>query len=621
MSDKTTGGRIMAEMLQAEGVSHLFGIIDGTYLMFMAGCTELGMQIITPRHEATAMHAAGAYARLSGTLGVAMASNGPGVANVLSAVAVEQAEGNRVLLLTSSRRPQISHPDRGGAYQCFDQTAVIAAMCKWSETVKSADRLPELMHKALRACYQGRPGVVHLDVPETIINGKLDQPSGVLAPHEYRRTSTMQPGQEDMARVVELVAASKLPVLHVGSGVIHAGAHEELAELSNLLHAPVTTSWSARGVLAETHPLVFPIVHIEAVNAVRNQADLILCLGSDLGETDWWGRPPNWRAPSEQTFVQVDIDESILGRNHRTDVAVLADIKAFMSALIHALKDDQRSHGVNEARFRAVGKLQEMRERHRRELDAKLADQSAPMLTGHVAASCCEAFPEDAIVVMDGGNTAVWGNFYTSLRRPNSQLGTHHFGHLGAGLGQAIGAAVAHPDRKVYCIIGDGAIGFHLQDIETAVRHGLDIVFLVCCDKQWGMVKLTERIGLDPIRTVLKKALGPEGEPVALPWKVGPLDGLAQTALKPLKQVLAKPLSADRTINADLHETCYDKVAEAMGALGMRVDQVSELRAALAQVTQQNHCAVIHVDVDPEKHLWAPGLMHFKSMHQEPGEG
>ena len=112
MAEKTTGGRLMAEMLQAENVEHVFGIIDGTYLMFFASCAELDMDIITPRHEATAMHAAGAYARMSGRLGVAMASNGPGVANVLSGVAVEQGEGNRVLLITSSRRPQIAYPDR-----------------------------------------------------------------------------------------------------------------------------------------------------------------------------------------------------------------------------------------------------------------------------------------------------------------------------------------------------------------------------------------------------------------------------------------------------------------------------------------------------------------------------
>ncbi|MBW2453885.1 MAG: hypothetical protein JRI68_05225 [Deltaproteobacteria bacterium] len=170
---KTTGGRIVAKMLREEGVDTLFGIVDGTYLQLFASCVDEGMRMVTPRHESTAMHMAGSYARLTGRLGVCIASNGPGVANVLPGVAVENGEGNRVLLITSCRRPQIGYPDRGGAYQCFDQVGVIRPMAKWSETVKSTDRLAEVVRKALRECFTGRPGVVHLDVPETIFNGEM----------------------------------------------------------------------------------------------------------------------------------------------------------------------------------------------------------------------------------------------------------------------------------------------------------------------------------------------------------------------------------------------------------------------------------------------------------------
>src|SRR4030042_3802350 len=128
-------------MLKEEGVDRIFGIIDGTYLQLLANCRELGMRLITPRHESIAAHMAGAYARLTGKLGVCIASNGPGVANVLPGVAVENAEGNRVLLITSSRRTGITYPDRGGAYQCFDQVRVTEAMSKWSVGVPSAGRL------------------------------------------------------------------------------------------------------------------------------------------------------------------------------------------------------------------------------------------------------------------------------------------------------------------------------------------------------------------------------------------------------------------------------------------------------------------------------------------------
>jgi len=571
--------------------------------------------MVTPRHESIAAHMAGAYARLTGRVGVCIASNGPGVANVLPGVAVENGEGNRVLLLTSCRRPQISYPDRGGAYQTFDQVGVIKHMAKWSEAVKSADRLPELMRAALRACYSGRPGVVHLDIPETIINGKLE-PVSLTRPDAYRRTEPLAPSRAQVEAAAKLLSQADLPMIHAGSGVLHAGAFEELAEVAKRLHAPVTTSWGARGVLPESSGLAFPMVHIEAVGAVRNAADAVLCLGSDLGETDWWGKPPYWRAWAEQRWVQVDIDEAVLGRNHPVEVAVQADVKVFLRQLIDAL-DGKKGSGSS-GRRGAVARLTEQRDAHRKELDAALADKAAPMLTAHVGAACRQVFNDDAVMVFDGGNTAVWGNFYTAIKAPNTVLQTAHFGHLGAGVGQALGAAVARPHTQVCCIIGDGAMGFHPQEIETAVRHDLRAVFVVCSDKQWGMVKLTERMGLDPVRTVAAKVLGREGEPVTLP--VGPkvVQTAARTMLAPFKDVVARNISEARSINADLGEIRWDELARSMGAYGERVSAPGELQPALRRCLAAGTVAVLHVDVDPEKHLWAPGLKYFKAMHAEP---
>lgn len=615
MSKQTTGGRVLAEMLAQEGVDTIFGIVDGTYLQLFASCVDLGMRMVTPRHESTAAHMAGAYARLTGRIGVCIASNGPGVANVLPGVAVENGEGNRVLLLTSCRRPQISYPDRGGAYQTFDQVGVIRQMAKWSETVKSADRLPELVRAAMRACFTGRPGVVHLDVPETIVNGKLD-PVALTSPEAYRRTEALVPSKRQVEAAVKLLTQAQLPMIHVGSGVVHSGAFEELAEVAKRLHAPVTTSWGARGALTERSELAFPMVHIEAVNQVRNAADAVLCIGSDLGETDWWGKPPYWRKWDEQRWVQVDVDDAVLGRNRPVDLAIQADAKVFLRHLASALEGHAGSSSSR--RREAVAELGAARNQHRKELDAALTDRAAPMLTAHVGRTCREVFADDAVMVFDGGNTAVWANFYTALNTPNTAVQTAHFGHLGAGVGQALGAAVARPHTQVCCIIGDGAMGFHPQEIETAVRHDLRTVFVVCSDKQWGMVKLTEQMGLDPVRTVAAKVLGKEGEPMTLP--VGPkvVQSAAQTVFGPFKDVVARNIPEARSINADLGEIRWDDMARSMGAYGERVSAPDALRPALERCLAAGKVAVVHVDVDPDKHLWAPGLKYFKAMHAEP---
>ena len=144
---ETTGGEIVARMLALEAVEAVFGIIDGTYFGFYANLGPSGVRLISPRHETSAAHMAGAYARLSGRLGVCMASNGPGVANLLPGLVVEQAEGNRVLAITSSRRTGIIYPDRGGTYQYFDQCGVISRIAKWSAAVPSFERIPEIMRK------------------------------------------------------------------------------------------------------------------------------------------------------------------------------------------------------------------------------------------------------------------------------------------------------------------------------------------------------------------------------------------------------------------------------------------------------------------------------------------
>ncbi len=582
----TTGGAIMAEMLKAEGVDTVFGIIDGTYTQFFWNCAHSGMRVITPRHETIAAHMAGAYARLTGGLGVCMASNGPGVANMLPGVAVEQGEGNRVLLITSSRRTGISYPDRGGAYQCFDQVGVIRPMAKWSETADSAGRVPELMRQALRKCWEGRPGVVHLDVPENVINGEA-KPAGIQKPAQYRPTQPMTARQDQIEAAAQMLTKARFPIIHCGSGVIHADAYDELASLAEVLHAPVSTSWSARGVLPETNPLAWPMVHIKAVNQLRNEADMVLVLGSELGETDWWGKAPYWATPDKQKLIQVDIDPQRLGRNRAADLIVPADVKEFLTQVMERVKGRIGEMPLDERRTK-VESLAKERDADRAKLDEKLSDTAEPMLTAHVSKICREVFDDDAVIVFDGGNTAVWGNFYHEMRVPNTQLSTHHFGHLGAGTGQALGACVARPDKQVYCITGDGAMGFHPQEIETAVRNNLKPIFLVCADKQWGMVKINQIFALKPVQSLLKKA------------------------------VLKRDLGQEETVNTELGEIAWDKLAQSMGAHGERISAPDQLKPALLRALDSGKCAVIHIDVDPEKHMFAPGLMHFKAMHQEP---
>lgn len=575
-----SGGEYLARMLQNEGVERVFGIIDGTYFGFYSALHRLGIEIVTPRHETSAAHMAGAYARLTGRLGVCMASNGPGVANLLPGLVVEQAEGNRVLAITSARRPAIMYPDRGGAYQCFDQVGVIGRIGKWSASAPTFDRIPELMRKALRACWDGRPGVVHLDVPETLMNGKFKAPTP-WQPQQYRARAPMPPPAEQVELAAQWLLAADAPMIHAGSGVVHAGAFAELERVASLLHAPVTTSWAARGALAETSPLAIPMPHVKLNHKVRNDADVVLILGSRVGETDWWGKPPYWRDPAQQRTVQVDIDAAILGLNKPADLPVQADVKLFLAALAERL-EGARIEGIDERRRRVDG-YGKLLAQDRAGWDKALSDMAEPMNPAHIGAICDELFPQDSVLVADGGNAAVWAMFHHRARVPNRILSTFRFGMLGAGMAQALGAAVALPQSPVCCIIGDGAFGFHPQEVETAVRNRMRVIWIVLCDKQWGMVKMNQ-----------------------------------QFMLRPFKTMLFKKLDEHETIKADLGEIRFDLLAQSMGAFGERVSSAAQLRTAVQRALDDGGAGVIHVDVDPVKHMWAPGLIHFKKMHEEP---
>ena len=572
-------GEWIAAQLAAEGVDTVFGIGDGTYLGLLAGLEKHGIRLISPRHESSAAHMAGAYARLTGRVGVCIASNGPGVANVLPGVAVEQGEGNRVLLITSCRRRGISGADRPGAYQAFDQTGVIGAMAKWSARVPDAPRLAEMLRMALRQVHEGRPGVVHLDVPEDLLNGAGQGPETVRP--RRQPVSPRTPSAEEIRAAVDLLHTAERPLIHAGSGVIHSRCFDGLQAVAQKLLAPVTTSWGARAALPDEDPHSLPLWALEPVMEARRTADVVLVLGSRLGETDWWGRPPHWGGAGAQKVVQVDVDAESLGLNRPVDLAIQADAGTFLEGLLRELERTPLPEATQEARRRFTSSLAEKRSIARKELDESLSNRSTPLATPHIPVSCQEVFDDDTVYVIDGGNTAVWCSFFTSVKKPDTVASTFKFGMLGAGVGQALGAQAAHPDRRVVCILGDGAMGFHLQEIETAVREELPVTFVVVCDRQWGMVKLTQHVGLPGLR----EAMGSEGE---------------------------------EPINADLGEIAFDRLAQSMGAHGERVASPDELKAALIRCRDAGGPAVLHVDVDPDVHLFAPGLQEFKAMHLEP---
>jgi acetolactate synthase I/II/III large subunit len=556
------GGGIVSRILAAEGIDTVFGIIDGSYFGLYSTLKPNGIRLVTPRHESNAVHMAGAYARVSGKLGVCIASNGPGVANVLSGVALEHMEGNRILLITSTRREGISYPDRGGTFQYFPQVEATRPITKWRCNVTSHARIAETVQTALRQSRMGRPGVVHIDIPENIMSTDYDlNPGWFRPPSGYQASHKMPAVPQQVENAAQILADAKRPMIHAGGGIVHGQAFQELQTLATLISAPLTTSWSARSVIDERAKEAIPLIYKDVVTRIRNDADVVLVLGSKLGETDGWGSPPHWGPASSQKLIQVDLDPEVLGSNRAADLPIQADVKGFLTELIDTLQKKKDMNDL-EGRSKKIEAYQKACSTIRKKMDKKLGDKNAPLNPALVPVICQEIFDDDAILIIDGGRTFAWSHYFHQVRVPNTILDSPEMGYVGSGPPHAIGAKAAFPARQVYAIMGDGAMCLNQREIETSIRTGLPVIFIVLNDNTFDPVK-PDPFALLNLHNEASKAENPSAEK----WN-----------------------------------TRFDLIAQAMGAMGERVSDPAGLKTAIKRAMDSGKCSVIHVDVDPAKH-------------------
>ncbi len=563
-----TGGELLLKCLKEEGVSVMFGILDGSFNPFLAKLNEYDIRFINSRHEAAAAHMAEAWARIRGEPAVVIGGIGPGAANMVSGIVTAYAEGSPVIALSGQRRRNIIYPNRGGAFQNVDLLGLYRPVTKWSAGVREFRRLPELIRRAYREATSGRPGPVYLEIPEDVMRSTGDpETAGVWSAAQYRPG---KPGPGDpalVAQAAEMLAGAERPFLHAGVGVSWAAAWDQFVALADHLAAGISTSLAARGVVPEDHPRYFHPLD-PALQAARSEADVVLVVGGRMGELDGWGRAPFWGDPAQQRVIHVDADPASIGLNRPVDLGVLGDARAVLEALLAAVQGRvrQREEHAGFERYRALSQTRQA------QLEQALQEGGGLVNPGRAVQVVRDFFPRDAITVQDGGNTSLWCASFNPILAPRSYLYTAKFGHLGTGLPYAIGAKLAAPDRPVYLISGDGAIGFNIQELETARRYDLPVIVVVICDQGWGMERPSQ---------VFAQVVAQAG-------------GMVETELSP--------------------DTRYDLVAEAFGCHGEMVKKLDQLRPALERAVESGKPALIQVMVNPEVNFAPPGLLEFSSM-------
>lgn len=563
---KITVGELLAKCLQAEDIEMMFGIIDGAHIPFTSQAARYGIRHINCRHEEGAVHLAEGYTRIKRKPSVVIGSPGPGGANMLAGLTSASAEGIPILAIACTRRRLTTDPERGGAWQATNLADMARPIAKYSAVVRQPERLPEMVRAAFRAALTGRPGPAFLAIPDELLGLKVDADKIPVYPAAQYRVTSMGAGDPAwIEAAADLLANAKRPFLHAGTGVLWADASAEFVALGDYLAAGMGVSLNARGVVPEDHPRYFFVFDMQATSLARSEADVVLVVGSRLGEYDGWGLPPAWGAPSKQRTIQIDSDPNSIGLNRPVDVGIVADAKSALTALLERVKSKcaARSDMPDLPRYREL--TQQMTAQGFQFLMAQPTQGVNP---GQMVFNARSFFPRDAVTVLDGGNTTLWGVAFNQIYEPNSFLYSVKMGYLGTGVPFAIGAKLAAPERQVYCITGDGALGFNLMEMETAARENVPVIVIAAVDAAWGMERSAHNIG---------------GVPVEQQQGIHLSD-----------------------------ETRYDLIAQALGCYGEKVDAIEGLPAALQRAVDSGKPALIHVTVDPAINADPPGYKQFR---------
>jgi thiamine pyrophosphate-dependent acetolactate synthase large subunit-like protein len=482
-------GERIAELLVAEGVDKLFSLPEVTFGKLHDALDRRGVPLIAPHHEAAAAYMAEAYSQLTGQIGVVGGSVGPGTINLYSAIANSHSENLPILYLGSERTLRARSSPRSSQFQCPPNSEVLKPITKYATVVEEAQQIDDVFQEAFRQLRTGTPGPVYIGLPFDMLLEEHE--FGPLTPPRRYRPATFVStvADSDIEQAAATLAAARLPLLIVGAGARNSRAQRAFNELVETLGCPVIQTFGARGMLPDNHPQLFDL-SIEPGASLCRQADAILVIGSAIGErlgfgghaysADQQGFPNYFGAPGSQTWLQLDRDPAVVGRNRPVDHALIGDIPLTLPRLTAALR----------GRRAATPELpvwQQQRADYYRELHASTAD-TRPIHPGRAIDELQKSLPDDAVVVRDGGAFSVWE--MNLLHHPISEhISAGKQGMLGTGVSYGIGAALAtaRDGRRVCVITGDGAFGFFAMELETAVRYQLPIVIVIGYDAGWSL--------------------------------------------------------------------------------------------------------------------------------------
>lgn len=548
MTAPFTGADAMVRMLQLNGVKHIFGLCGDTSLPFYDAMARLdhGMDHILTRDERSAGYMADAYARVTGKVGVCEGPSGGGATYLLPGLVEANESSVAVLGITSD----VSVGARGKfPLTELDQQALYKPLTKWNTTIDRVDQIPHAVRSAFRAMTTGRPGAAHICLPYDVQKHTLDQAEAWAQPgHDRFPAYRSAPDPAAVAEAADLLVAARSPVLICGGGVVIAGASTALDALASLLNAPVCTSVSGQGSLADNHPLNVGVVGtnggVDATRAVVAQADLVLFIGARAGSTT----TEHWQMPSRQvTIVHLDVDAMTIGTNYRTDVALVGDALLGLQALHTAVQARMARRPADAADGAALAAT--ARAAKQAFFAPLAASLDRPIKPERVVDILNRLLPPRAIVVADPGTPCPYFTAYFNAPQSGRHFITNRaHGALGFAMSAGVGAAIGQPDSVVVSVMGDGSFGFTCGELETIVRRNVPLKMIVFSNAVYGWIKASQKSGYDA-----------------------------------------------RYFSVDFNRTHHARVAEAFGVKSWQVDNPADLEAAIKAALMHDGPALVDV--------------------------
>jgi acetolactate synthase-1/2/3 large subunit len=546
-----TGAEVLADMLAGYGVTHVFMVPAVLRRTFAEMERRTKIARVHCHGEKSAAYMADGYARASGKPGVCMAQV-IGALNLAAGLRDAYLAHSPVIAMTGGRDPKTKFRK---VYQEVDDVPAFEPVTKMNVTIDDVSRVPDMVRQAFRTATTGAPGPVHLQFRGN--EGQLDIEEAemeALVETQFAQVPPFRP-QPESAQVqaaLDLLQNSARPIIVAGGGVRASGARAQLVALAEALQIPVATSLNGKDSIPGMHPLSVGVVGSysrESANRAVNRADLVCFIGSETGgmTTHFWAVPPI-RTPA----IQIDIEPEALGRNYPLQASVLGDAKAVLAAML-ALADKASA----KKRDAWIKEISGLRSDWYAKYKADLESNAVPIHPARICQELTQHVPDDAIVVVDTGHAGMWMGGMYDLRKA-SQSYMRSAGHLGWAFCAGIGAKAACPERPVVVFTGDAGFWYHIGEIETAVRWNIASVTLV-----------NNNSGGNQSKRGFDRAYGGE-----------------QTAQ-------ARELWTYRPTN-------FARIAEDMGALGIRVEKPADIAPALQRALAAKRPAVIDVVSDIE---------------------